>query len=143
LHRVPADRIWTAKDDAVTLPGWLGIPGLRHSIGLAHWWHFTVNLLWTVNGVESPDWTGLPFFLLAMAVILAAWLWATPFTIKHARLVQKTGGLVIGGLKGIAERWDPTSQLTEKDISPHFWPNHHLLPNSAALPIITCASAGS
>ena len=32
---VPSDRIWTSKDDAVTLPGWLGIPGIRHSIGLA------------------------------------------------------------------------------------------------------------
>jgi hypothetical protein len=30
-------QIWTAKDDAVTLPAWLGIPGLRHSIGLARW----------------------------------------------------------------------------------------------------------
>ena len=24
---------------------------------------------------------------------------------------------------GLAERWDPRSQLTEKDISPYFWPN--------------------
>jgi DMSO/TMAO reductase YedYZ molybdopterin-dependent catalytic subunit len=38
---------------------------------------------------------------------------------------------VIGGLKQLAEFWDPTSQLTEKDISPHFWPNHQNLPNSA------------
>jgi methionine sulfoxide reductase catalytic subunit len=38
-------------------------------------------------GVESASWSGLPFFLLAMAVLIAAWLAATPFTIKHARLV--------------------------------------------------------
>ena len=82
-------------------------------------------------GVESPNWNGLPFFLLAMAVVVVAWLWATPFTIKHARLVQKTGRFIIGGLKGLAERWDPTTRLTERDISPHFWTNHHLLPNSA------------
>jgi len=260
-HPVPAYRMWTAKDDAVTLPGWLGIPGLRHSIGLARWWHFSVNMLWTINGVlfcvllfatdqwqrlvpltwevipnavstaikyasldfpppepasrfnslqqltyfftffiaapiqivmglmqgpafsnrlgwlgrvlnrqvarsihflgfcwfvlfiiihgtfvfiagfkqntnhmfagvDSPDWVGLPYFLLALAVIVAAWLWATPFTIKNARLVQKTGRFMIGGLKWLAERWDPTSQLTEKDISPHHWPNQHLLPDS-------------
>src|SRR5215470_17888017 len=234
-HPVPAYRMWTAKDDAVTLPGWLGIPGLRHSIGLARWWHFSVNMLWTINGVtffvllfltdqwmrlvpltwdvfpnalstaikyaslnfpppepasrfnslqqltyfftffiaapiqiamgllqgpafsnrlgwlgrvlnrqvarsihvfglswfvffiivhgvfvfitglrqntnhmfagvESPHWVGLPFFLLAFAVIVAAWLWATPFTIKHARLVQKTGRFLIGGLKWLVER---------------------------------------
>jgi methionine sulfoxide reductase catalytic subunit len=261
LHPVPTDRIWTAKDDAVTLPGWLGIPGLRHSIGLARWWHFSVNLLWTLNGiaffvllfvtdqwqrlvpltwevfpnalstaiqytslnfpppepwsrfnglqqliyfftffiaapvqiatgvlqgpafsnrlgwlgrvlnrqvarslhflgffwfvffiivhgvfvfitglrqntnhmfagVESASWSGLPFFLLAMAVLIAAWFVATPYTISHARRVQKIGRSVIGGLKNLAERWDPTSQLTERDISPHFWPNHHLMPNS-------------
>lgn len=41
---VPRGRIWTSKDDSVTLPGWLGIPGLRHSIGLARWWHFSTTL---------------------------------------------------------------------------------------------------
>ncbi|CAN7682861.1 cytochrome b/b6 domain-containing protein [Acidovorax sp. LjRoot117] len=50
-HEVPADRIWTAKDDAVTLPQWLGITGLRHTIGLARWWHFSVNFRWTLNGI--------------------------------------------------------------------------------------------
>jgi methionine sulfoxide reductase catalytic subunit len=55
---VPADRLdksepprlWTSKDDAVALPKWLGIPGPRHSIGLARWWHFTFDLLWLLNG---------------------------------------------------------------------------------------------
>ena len=48
---VPTGRVWTAKDDSVTLPKWLGIPGLRHTIGLARWWHFSTNLLWAVNGI--------------------------------------------------------------------------------------------
>ncbi len=48
---IPKDRIWTAKDDTVALPGWLGLPGLRHAIGLARWWHFSLNLFWVVNGV--------------------------------------------------------------------------------------------
>ena len=48
---VPTGRIWTAKDDSVSLPGWLGIPGIRHSIGLARWWHFSFGLLWIINGV--------------------------------------------------------------------------------------------
>lgn len=47
---VPRDRFWTAKDDAVTLPGWLGIPGIRHSIGLARWWHFGFDVVWMLNG---------------------------------------------------------------------------------------------
>ena len=48
---VPKDRIWTAKNDSVTLPTWLGIPGLRHTLGLSRWWHFSVNLLWLLNGI--------------------------------------------------------------------------------------------
>ena len=48
---VPTDRLWTSKDDSVTIPGWLGIPGVRHSVGLARWWHFTFDLLWLLNGL--------------------------------------------------------------------------------------------
>lgn len=55
---IPADRInptdphkaWTAKDDSVALPAWLGIPGFRHSIGLARWIHFSFVFLWLING---------------------------------------------------------------------------------------------
>ncbi|MGV0780492.1 molybdopterin-dependent oxidoreductase [Mycolicibacterium sp. XJ775] len=50
LDKADAPRLWTSKDDAVTLPKWLGIPGIRHSIGLARWWHFSFDLLWLVNG---------------------------------------------------------------------------------------------
>jgi thiosulfate reductase cytochrome b subunit len=71
----PPERAWTAKDDAVGLPRWLGLPGLRHSIGLARWWHFSFDLLWLLNGVVfytllfttgqwqrlvPRDWTVLP-----------------------------------------------------------------------------------
>ena len=56
---VPADRrdsndpesVWSAKEDSVALPKHLGIPGFRHSVGLARWWHFSFDLLWLVNGV--------------------------------------------------------------------------------------------
>jgi DMSO/TMAO reductase YedYZ molybdopterin-dependent catalytic subunit/thiosulfate reductase cytochrome b subunit len=267
---VPKGRIWTSKDDSVTLPKWLGIPGIRHSIGLARWWHFSVNLLWVVNGVvfyvllfttdqwrrlvpltwdvfpgalstavqyaslnfpvdhswtrynglqqisyfitvfiaapvsiatglmQSPaisnrsgwlgrllnrqamrsvhfisfawfvffilahgimvcvtglrentnhmfagvdnrSWAGLPLFLLAMAVMMMAWLLASPFTIKHARLVQRTGRFMVGGLKGLAERWDAHSQLGEKDISPFFWPNG-TMPDSAAFEALAAST---
>jgi len=259
---IPKGRMWTAKDDSVTLPSWLGIPGIRHSIGLARWWHFSINLLWVTNGVvfygllfatdqwrrlvpmtwdvfpgalstaiqyaslnfpvdhswtrynglqqlsyfitvfiaapvsiatglmQSPaisnksgwfgrlfnrqamrsahfisfcwfvvfilahgimvfvtglrentnhmfagvdngSWAGLPLFLLAMAVMTTAWLLASPFTIRHARLVQRAGSLMVGWIKGLAEWWDPNSQLAEKDISPFFWPNG-TMPNSQA-----------
>ena len=257
---VPKGRVWTAKDDSVTLPMWLGIPGLRHTLGLSRWWHFSVNLLWLINGVafyvllfstdqwrrlvpmtlevfpaalstaiqyaslnfpvdegwtrynglqqlsyfitvfvaapvsiftgllQSPaisnalgwfgrvfnrqamrsvhflsfawfvtfilahgamvfvtgirqntnhmfggvndaSWTGFPLFLLAMAILTGAWLVVSPFTIRHARLVQRAGAFVIGWLMGLGEGVNPRSQLTKKDISPFFWPNG-TMPNS-------------
>jgi DMSO/TMAO reductase YedYZ molybdopterin-dependent catalytic subunit/thiosulfate reductase cytochrome b subunit len=251
---VPTGRVWTSKDDSVTLPGWLGIPGIRHSIGLARWWHCSINLLWTTNGilfyallfttgqwlrlvpltwdvfpsahstaiqyaslnfpvdhswtrynglqqlsyfitvfvaapvsiatglmqspaisnrlgmlgtvlsrqaarsihfisfcwfvlfilahgimvfvtglrentnhmfagVENNSWTGFPLFVVAMLVVGLAWWIASPFTIRHARLVQEVGTFMVGWLKGLAEWWEPNAQLTEEDISPHFWIN--------------------
>ena len=258
---VPTGRFWTAKDDSVTIPGWLGIPGIRHSIGLARWWHFSVNTLWTLNGVaiyvllfstdqwqrlvpttwevipnaastalqylsltfpndqswtrynslqqltyfltvfvaaptsivtgflQSPSlsnhlgwvgrvlnrqrarsihflvlwwfllfilahvtlvfitgarvnlnmmwagvndasWSGFAVFTPLITLVALAWWRASPFTIRHARLVQKTGQFMVGWLKGLAEWWDPKSQMTEKDISPYFWLNG-TMPDSA------------
>jgi methionine sulfoxide reductase catalytic subunit len=49
-HEVPKDRVWTAKNDAVALPGFVGLPGPRSSIGLARWWHFSFDLFWLING---------------------------------------------------------------------------------------------
>ncbi len=48
---VPPDPLWTAKKDSISLPGQIGLPGLRHSIGLARWWHLGIDVLWLVNGV--------------------------------------------------------------------------------------------
>jgi methionine sulfoxide reductase catalytic subunit len=48
---VPAERLWTAKQDSISLPGQIGLPGLRHSIGLARWWHLGVDAVWLLNGV--------------------------------------------------------------------------------------------
>lgn len=47
---VPADPLWTAKQDSISLPGQVGLPGLRHSIGLARWWHLGTDVLWLANG---------------------------------------------------------------------------------------------
>lgn len=251
---VPTGRIWTAKDDSVTLPAWLGIPGIRHSIGLARWWHFSVTLLWMINGVsfyvllfvtdqwlrlvpttwevvpnaastalqylsltfptdeswtrynslqqlayfitvfiaaptsilsglmQSPaisnrlgwvgrtldrqtarsihfvalcwflffilahmtlvfitgaranlnmmfagvindSWSGVLVFVPAMLLLAVTWWLASPFTIRHARLVQKVGAFLSRPFSSVTQSWDPTGQLTEDDISPHFWPN--------------------
>jgi methionine sulfoxide reductase catalytic subunit len=257
---VPTGRIWTAKDDSVTLPAWLGIPGIRHSIGLARWWHFSITLLWMINGIafyillfatdqwrrvvpstwevfpnalstalqylsltfpadhswtrynslqqlayfvtiflaaptsiltglmQSPaisnrlgwfgralnrqrarsihflalcwflifilahvtlvfitgarvnlnmmwagvhdtSWSGFAVFLPALILLGVTWWWASPFTLRHARLVQRIGEVMSRPFGSVTQSWDATSQLTEKDISPHFWPNG-TMPNS-------------
>lgn len=251
---VPTDRVWTAKDDSVALPGWLGIPGIRHSIGLARWWHFSMDTLWLLNGVvfyillfSTDQWqrlipvswsifpnavstaiqyasldfpapsgwhrynalqmiayfttvfvvaplavtTGLlqaPFiaarfktakgifnrqvartihfgillyfvsfivihvamvfstglltnlnhitrgvndsslgglwmFLVGIGVLAVAWVAASPLTLRYPRVIQHTGRMLIGGLKGLFERVRPVAEFSEKDISPYFWPN--------------------
>ncbi|MDG3013280.1 molybdopterin-dependent oxidoreductase [Corynebacteriales bacterium D3-21] len=48
---VPDDPLWTAKQDSVSLPGQVGLPGRRHSIGLARWWHLGTDVLWLLNGL--------------------------------------------------------------------------------------------
>jgi methionine sulfoxide reductase catalytic subunit len=48
---VPAEPLWTAKQDSISLPGQIGLPGIRHSIGLARWWHLGVDTLWLLNGL--------------------------------------------------------------------------------------------
>jgi len=48
---VPEDPLWTAKQDSISLPGQVGLPGIRHSIGLARWWHLGTDTLWLLNGI--------------------------------------------------------------------------------------------
>lgn len=259
-YPVPKGVLWTAKDDSVTIPSWLGIPGIRHSIGLARWWHFSFDLLWLINGIvfyvllftthqwerlvpmswdvfpnalsmaqqylalapppteawirynslqqlayfttvfiaaplaaffglmqapaianklgflgkpvnrqvarsihffimlyfvgfivghvslvfitgmrknlnhitlgtDNGSWEGAIIAFIAIALLAAFWKGASPFTLKHARLVQRTGGFIVGWAKGLMEFWDPKTQYREKDISPFLWPNG-LVPTS-------------
>jgi len=48
---VPTDRVWTAKDDARYLSPWIGLPGYRHTVGIARHWHFLSVLFWVGNGL--------------------------------------------------------------------------------------------
>ena len=80
-----------------------------------------LNMMWA--GVNDGSWTGLAVFVPAMALVAATWWLASPLTLRHARMVQKVGQVMVGPILGLAERWDPQSQLSEQDISPFFWPN--------------------
>jgi sulfoxide reductase catalytic subunit YedY len=48
---VPRDRVWTAKDDSRHLSPWIGLPGYRHTVGMARHWHFLSVLFWVGNGL--------------------------------------------------------------------------------------------
>ena len=252
---VPADPLWTAKQDSISLPGQVGLPGLRHSIGLARWWHLGVNTLWLVNGLlyyvllfvtgawrrlvptswdafpnavsvavqyasldwpvengwiaynslqqfayagtvfvaaplavltglgmspalstrfkrisrvlsiqtarslhflvmiwflvfivshvalvfttgllrnlnhvyaarDGAGWLGFWIFAGSMAVVVVAWVAATPYTIRHPRAVQRVGYALVGPVQRLFEHVDATpGEYTEADISPYFWHN--------------------
>ncbi|MEO6908673.1 MAG: cytochrome b/b6 domain-containing protein, partial [Abditibacteriaceae bacterium] len=47
---IPKDKMWTAKEDARYLSPVIGLPGYRHSIGLARIWHFLTVPLFLING---------------------------------------------------------------------------------------------
>lgn len=48
---VPADRVWTAKDDARYISPWLALPGYRHTVGVARHWHLPGASIWLLNGL--------------------------------------------------------------------------------------------
>jgi len=48
---VPEDRVWTAKEDSRYLSPWIGLPGRRHTVGMARHWHFLSVLFWVANGI--------------------------------------------------------------------------------------------
>lgn len=47
---VPEEGLWTAKEDARYISPFLGLPGYRHTIGMARHWHFLPALFWFANG---------------------------------------------------------------------------------------------
>ena len=49
--KVPTDRLYTANDDQRYLSPWLGLPGFRHTIGMARHWHFLSDFLWIATGL--------------------------------------------------------------------------------------------
>jgi len=87
----------------------------------------SLNYMWA--GVNNSSWDGLFVFCVAMIVVISAWCLASPFTIKHARLVQRIGQAVTGPLMALGELGSPKTQYTEQDISPYLWLNG-TMPNS-------------
>jgi DMSO/TMAO reductase YedYZ molybdopterin-dependent catalytic subunit/thiosulfate reductase cytochrome b subunit len=252
---VPADPLYTAKQDSITLPKQVGLPGRRHTIGLARWWHLGMDTLFVANGIlfyillfvtgqwvrviplhwdvfpnaisttiqylslnwpqemgwtnynalqlisyfvtvfiaaplalvtglgmspalstkfywisrffsiqvarslhflvmtyfvffivihvtmvmttgalrnlnhmfamrDDESWVGFWIFMLSLAVMIVAWVAATPITYSYPRVIQRVGYALIGPAQRFFEHIDARpSHYTEKDISPYFWHN--------------------
>src|SRR4029079_5820660 len=89
---------------------------------------FTTGLLVNLNpvyaGRTGDSWTGFWLFAASMVVVVVGWVAATPFTIRHPRVVQRVGQAIVGPLQHLFEHVDPKpGQYSEKDISPYFWHN--------------------
>lgn len=48
--KIPKDKFWTAKEDARYIDPVLGLPGYRHTIGIARVWHFLTIPFFVLNG---------------------------------------------------------------------------------------------
>ncbi|MGE5498585.1 MAG: molybdopterin-dependent oxidoreductase [Syntrophothermus sp.] len=64
--KLPKEEVWTAKQDSRYLSPWIGLPGRRHTIGMARHWHFLSVLFWVLNGAvfivlffTTPHWQRL------------------------------------------------------------------------------------
>ena len=89
---------------------------------------FTTGLLVNLNhiyaGRTDDSWIGFGVFAASMVVVIAGWVAATPFTIRHPRVVQRVGQAIVGPLQHLFEHVDPKpGEYSEKDISPYFWHN--------------------
>jgi DMSO/TMAO reductase YedYZ molybdopterin-dependent catalytic subunit len=57
---------------------------------------------------------------------VVVWIAATWITMRHSRLVQRVGRMIVGRVTFLMEWFSPNSQYKESDISPYFWPNGSL-----------------
>ncbi len=48
--RMPDDALWTSRDEEVSVPAWLALPGGRQ-LGLGRHWHFLGDLGWLATGL--------------------------------------------------------------------------------------------
>jgi sulfoxide reductase catalytic subunit YedY len=66
---------------------------------------------------DDTSWIGFWIFAAAMVVVVIGWVAATPFTIRHPRVVQRVGYALVGPFQRLLENLDPKpGAFTEKDI---------------------------
>ena len=86
---------------------------------------FTTGLLANLNHIyamrDDSSWIGFGVFAISIAVMAAAWVAATPVTLRRPRAVQRAGYALIGPVQRLFEHADATpGEYGEKDISLYF-----------------------
>jgi len=89
---------------------------------------FTTGVLRNLNHIYAArndnGWSGFWLFAASIVVLVVGWVAATPFTLRHPRVVQRVGYALIGPVQRLFEHVDATpGEYTDKDISPYFWHN--------------------
>src|SRR5262249_15222498 len=82
-----------------------------------------VNFNHITRGVNAGGWGGARLFGIGIGIVIVLWVVATPFTLNFPRVVQKVGRGLVGWMMAGMERWRPSAEYSEKDISPFFWVN--------------------
>ena len=59
-------------------------------------------------GDGRPRWR---FRVSSILLVALAWWWASPFTLRHARLVQRVGAFMSRPFGAATQSWDAKSQL--------------------------------
>src|SRR5699024_9244250 len=72
------------------------------------------NMMFAARDSDGP--LGVLIFGVALAIIITAWLWASPFTIRHPRFIQRAGDMVVGPIQRRLEKLRVTpGTYAEKD----------------------------
>jgi hypothetical protein len=89
---------------------------------------FTTGLLRNLNHIyadrNDASWIGFGIFAATTILLVVAWVAATPFTLRHPRIVQRVGFALIGPFQRLFEHVDATpGEYDQSDISPYLWHN--------------------
>jgi sulfoxide reductase catalytic subunit YedY len=89
---------------------------------------YTAGLRTSLNhitlGRNTDGWGGLGLYVLWMAIVIAAWVLATPLTIRRPRLIHRVGRAAAGPIQNLFEHVDPRpGAYSEDEIAPHLSPN--------------------
>ncbi len=103
---VPKDRLWTSKDDAIMLSPLFGMPGGRHTIGVARHWHFIFDILFVVNGIVFIVFTFLTDHYLKLVPTQGSILPSA------GSCIVQYGALHLPGAPGGYFRFDALQQLS-------------------------------